>query len=505
MKRPPLKLFFCYARDDVALRDRLDAHFELLRREGLITTWHDRRISPGSEWSATIEENLRGSDVVVFLLSRSFFASEYIAEVEMRLAMELHEEGSARVVPVLAEPVDDFGGLNISRLQALPLSAEDLRPISEWDDEVRALDAVAAGVRRAAVDVIIAGGGPFEFGSHQFTEAELAPLDPPDRARALDGLHRLRRVVVESVPSRRLHGNLLVASWCLNKLGAVPVLPESLFYMAQVVSAFDVVAFQEIHRDLGDFDRLLTILGPEWGYAITDITEGRRGNLERFAIVYYRPRVASRNISGEVVLPDDRLVDGRQFARKPLLGSFRAGEFPFRLCTAHVTFGGGAGPAGAKEGLAECAALAEHLARVSSREGETIVLAGNFQIRAPDSPAVAAFTERGFEIPPDTIHPSVVDPNRGVASGYCSDLVGFRRQPQTGSPAWRVRQSGVLNPFQSVYREEDETLYSHEQLASILPPGSAGADRPRFFQRQWRTRQLSDHLPIWVELDLDGA
>jgi len=35
-------------------------------------------------------------------------------------------------------------------------------------------------------------GGPFEFGAHQFSEAELAELDAAERERALGGLRRLR-------------------------------------------------------------------------------------------------------------------------------------------------------------------------------------------------------------------------------------------------------------------------------------------------------------------------
>jgi len=33
----PLELFYCYAREDHALRDKLDAHLATLRRTGVIT------------------------------------------------------------------------------------------------------------------------------------------------------------------------------------------------------------------------------------------------------------------------------------------------------------------------------------------------------------------------------------------------------------------------------------------------------------------------------------
>ena len=145
---------------------------------------------------------------------------------------------------------------------------------------------------------------------------------------------------MNEIPRRR-NDNLLVANWCLNKFGRYAARGESLFFMAQVLSTFDVISLQEIDRRLDSLRALLEIMGPEWGYFITDITEGTRGNNERFAILHYRPRVAFDHISGEVVLPDNLLIEGRQFARKPLLAGFRAADFRFRMCAAHIHFGGG--------------------------------------------------------------------------------------------------------------------------------------------------------------------
>lgn len=45
----PVKIFYCYARRDKALHDRLENHLEPLKRSGLITTWYDREILPGVE------------------------------------------------------------------------------------------------------------------------------------------------------------------------------------------------------------------------------------------------------------------------------------------------------------------------------------------------------------------------------------------------------------------------------------------------------------------------
>ena len=42
------KLFFSYAHEDEGLRDQLEVQLAMLRRNGLIEAWHDRRIIAGT-------------------------------------------------------------------------------------------------------------------------------------------------------------------------------------------------------------------------------------------------------------------------------------------------------------------------------------------------------------------------------------------------------------------------------------------------------------------------
>jgi len=43
----PIELFISYAHKDQRLRDQLETHLSLLKREGLISSWHDRKIGAG--------------------------------------------------------------------------------------------------------------------------------------------------------------------------------------------------------------------------------------------------------------------------------------------------------------------------------------------------------------------------------------------------------------------------------------------------------------------------
>lgn len=45
-----VNLFFSYSHRDEALRDELEIHLASLKRQGIISTWHDRRIGAGNEF-----------------------------------------------------------------------------------------------------------------------------------------------------------------------------------------------------------------------------------------------------------------------------------------------------------------------------------------------------------------------------------------------------------------------------------------------------------------------
>ena len=97
----PIKLFYCYAREDHALRDKLAEHLIILNRLGLITTWHDGEIVPGASWEEEIEIHLNTADIILLLISPAFMKSDYCYSKEMERALERHDAKEARVVPIL--------------------------------------------------------------------------------------------------------------------------------------------------------------------------------------------------------------------------------------------------------------------------------------------------------------------------------------------------------------------------------------------------------------------
>ena len=138
-------IFFSYSHADEALRDQLETQLSLMKRQGLIETWHDRRIIAGNNFEHEISSNLESADIVLLLISPDFLASQYCYDVEMARALERHDAGQARVIPVILRPCDwhdsPFGKLN-----ATP---RDGRPITLWPDRDQAFLEVVKAIRSA--------------------------------------------------------------------------------------------------------------------------------------------------------------------------------------------------------------------------------------------------------------------------------------------------------------------------------------------------------------------
>ena len=142
--RPQADVFISYSRHDEALREALETHLALLKREGSIRTWHDRRINPGEDWQAELDTNLESADLILLLISPDFIASDYCYGREMKRALERHGKEDVRVVPIILRPTD-WRTADFARLQCLP---EDGRPVTTWPDRDEAFVDIVHGIRK---------------------------------------------------------------------------------------------------------------------------------------------------------------------------------------------------------------------------------------------------------------------------------------------------------------------------------------------------------------------
>lgn len=141
-----IKLFFSYAHEDEPMRDQLEVHLAMLKRNGLISSWHDRRIIAGADLDQTVDQNLEEADVILLLLSAHFLASSYCYEKESARALERHQAGTAIVIPVVLQPCDWLHS-PFSRLRATP---KDGKPVAKYPNLNDAFLEVISDIRAAA-------------------------------------------------------------------------------------------------------------------------------------------------------------------------------------------------------------------------------------------------------------------------------------------------------------------------------------------------------------------
>lgn len=222
---------------------------------------------------------------------------------------------------------------------------------------------------------------------------------------------------------------------------------ESLLYIAEVISAFDIVAVQEVRENLAPLNRLLDLLGSWWHVLVTDVTRGQQGNFERLAFLYDTRKVNFGGLVGEVVRPRSKEdVPGtfvEQFASIP--GGLPGGWLKFTICTAHILYGtqNALDPRRIKEIGWLASMLADQHLEQQAWSGNVILL-GDF---------------------------NVFDTTDAIALDH----------------------AGVFPWDTYVYRASDAATYAKDRGTSKLAYPT------------WRTYQMSDHLPMWIELRTDRS
>ncbi|WP_038164534.1 COR domain-containing protein [Verrucomicrobium sp. BvORR106] len=100
---PAIKAFLSYSRHNHRHRDSLLQNLTILEENGHITSWYDRLIRAGENWDQRIIEELESSDIIIFMVSTSFFATDYIRSVEMTRAMKRHQAGEVEILVLVLE------------------------------------------------------------------------------------------------------------------------------------------------------------------------------------------------------------------------------------------------------------------------------------------------------------------------------------------------------------------------------------------------------------------
>ncbi len=153
----PLEVFCCYAREDQALLLRLKKTLMLLQRQGLITIWSDIDIDAGTVWEQEIKKHLDSAHIILLLISPDFIASDYCYSIEMKRALDRHNQGSAQVIPILLRPTF-CRNAPFAMLQMLPQNA---RPVTSRSDVDEAFNDIVEFIHQIVSEFQLIGTNTF--------------------------------------------------------------------------------------------------------------------------------------------------------------------------------------------------------------------------------------------------------------------------------------------------------------------------------------------------------
>lgn len=304
------------------------------------------------------------------------------------------------------------------------------------------------------------------------------------------------------VPPKTTHERLLIATWNIQHLGSTERYAESLFYLAEVLSRFDLIAIQEVKQELADLETIRSLLGDWWRYLVTDATTGDPGNEERLAYLYDSRKIRSGGLAGELVLESIEGEDGRpkpvrQIARTPLIAGFSSGWFRFMVATVHLVWGKGEQDEPIK--VEEAQQVARRLADRLDEKGvwaRNLFVLGDFNVFKPDGKAIEALEAAGFRIPVQRQHLRAT--NVGL-EGRCYDQIAYRF---ADDPDLAPTRMGVVDPFEAVMSDAKFAHYRDEVRTS---GGNVPSDPEGYYRTHFRRHQISDHLLLWAELPIEFA
>jgi len=316
------------------------------------------------------------------------------------------------------------------------------------------------------------------------TRYQRGTSEPGQAGWIAERLLRLRALLNAQIVSRRRPDSLVIGSWNIQHFDAgKPRLAESFHYIAEIIDKFDLCAIQEV-RDQSSVERLVRLLGPSWDYFINDSSGDGRGNHERMAFVFNRNRILFWHLIGELVIPKGALPNDEQFGRTPFFAAFQAGWFKFTLCSAHIVFTEEEGRPLRED---EIRVVGEELAKRAKETEEVHVLIGDLNTDDQTSEGIVALKKAGFLVP--EFGPTSLKGKKHYDHIAFAGPADESHMLAKGAIAWN---EAVFTPADmEAYRTPAERTYEKTY-----------ADWPGSYL-DWSLREMSDHLPVWIELKID--
>lgn len=348
-----------------------------------------------------------------------------------------------------------------------------------------------------------------DFKDHDY-ELVFPDLDDETKIRIIKNLIMLREGL-STIPDKLADKNLIMASWNIKEFGHTKQrLPESYFYIAEIMSRFDLIAVQEVKSTLKDLDIVIRLLGDDWKYIINDVTEGPEGNRERSAYIYDTTRIRFSGLAGEIIFWEELTKDMevKQLKRTPFITGFEAGWKEFAIINFHLHPGDDDEDTETRrQELELLLKTLEEKKKKGHLWTDNLILSGDFNLyegATKDDSNVQMINDAGFF---EVQSLKGVKTNVSQTETYDRLFISSNDYFEFGKNAAGIDKGSVFLLFDYVFKLGDEDIY--QEFMEDHYTGNKDTSEPGFFEsyfkNPWRKNQMSDHLPIWIELIIDSS
>jgi hypothetical protein len=295
------------------------------------------------------------------------------------------------------------------------------------------------------------------------------------------GLLALRkRIKAAKIPSSKLDETLNIATWNIREFGKTKRTEAGIHYIAEILGQFDVIGIVELRDDLADLSRVMKILGPYWRAVYSDAIPDPGGNRERLAFLYDKRAATFTGFAAEPGPPRAKkgfeYISDKSFWRSPYMASFRSGTFDFVVLSVHIRWGDNT--EARRQEIEMLADWIEAKRLEKTKEDKDLIVMGDFNIPSRTDALFKAITKHGLQIP------------KTLLGAQGTNLEKNKRYDQI------LHHPIYADTFCNAGGDLD--FYVSEAHIKELFPG--GMTKEKF------TYQLSDHLPLWMQIntDIDG-
>lgn len=296
-----------------------------------------------------------------------------------------------------------------------------------------------------------------------------------------------KRLEKEKIPDSQLDKTIKIATWNIRNFAGNRK-SISIHYVAEILSRFEIIAITELTENTKDLERVMKILGPYWKVIYSDVNMDQKGNSERIGYLYdgrvieFTGLAAEADPIREYDEEKDEWLPTLTWWRSPYLVSFKAGMFDFILLAVHLRWGEKTKTEAEKkeerrEALDKLADWIEERRNSLHVKDKDIIVLGDFNIPKINDSLYNTITKHGLKT------------HKKILGDHGTSLKKDKRYDQIlycEENAHQIEGGGAVD-------------FYHNSFLPLYPKSKY----PTMTKCKF-TYQISDHLPLWIQLNIES-